>query len=93
MRFARQDATALSAFNQDAYVPVSRANTRDLETILEEYMAVRMATMTLFESFEEEVYVRRGIASENRVSIRALVYMIAGHELHHRNSIRENYRS
>src|SRR5439155_1395779 len=93
LRFARQDATALSAFNQDAYVPVSRANTRDIETILEEYMAVRMATMTLFESFEEEVYVRRGIASENRVSIRALVYMIAGHELHHRNSIRENYRS
>jgi len=93
LRFARQDATALSAFNQDAYVPVSRANTRDLETILEEYMAVRMATMTLFESFEEEVYVRRGIASEHRVSIRALVYMIAGHELHHRNSIWENYRS
>ncbi len=58
---------------------------------MQEYAAVRMATMTLFESVEEEVYARTGIASENRVSVRALAYIIAGHGQHHMNSIRENY--
>ncbi len=91
LRFARQDSTPLSSFDQDAYVPASCANTRKIDAILEEYAAVRMATMTLFESFEEEVYARTGIASENRVSVRALAYLIAGHEQHHMNSIRENY--
>jgi uncharacterized damage-inducible protein DinB len=89
--FARQDPTPLSSFDQNAYVPVSCANTRKIDAILEEYAAVRMATLTLLESFEEVVYARTGIASENRVSVRALAYMIAGHEQHHMNSIRENY--
>ncbi|GAB4580373.1 MAG: DinB family protein [Anaerolineales bacterium] len=91
LRFARQDATPLPGFEQDEYVPVSRANERAIESILAEYAAVRMATLTLFESFEEEVFARTGLASENRVSVRALAYIIAGHELHHIKSIRENY--
>ena len=91
LRFARGDTTELSGFEQDDYVPESRANERDIESILEEYTAVRLATCTLFESFGEDMYTRTGTASENRVSIRALAYIIAGHELHHMNSIRENY--
>ncbi len=91
LRIARQDATPLSGFEQDDYVPASRANTRGIASILEEYAAVRSATLTLFESFDEEVFARTGTASENRVSIRALAYIIAGHEQHHINSIRENY--
>ena len=91
LRFARGDTTELSGFEQDDYVPVSRANERDIESILEEYTAVRLATLTLFESFGEEVFARTGIASENRVSVGALAYIIAGHELHHVRSIRENY--
>ena len=91
LRFARQDFTPLSSFDQNTYVPASCANTRKIDAILEEYAAVRMATMTLFESFAEEVYARTGIASENRVNVPALAYIIAGHEQHHINSIRENY--
>lgn len=91
LRIARQDTTPLAGFEQDDYVPTSRANTRGLASILEEYAAVRLATVTMFESFEEDVYTRTGIASENRVSVRALAYIIAGHEQHHMNSIRENY--
>jgi len=91
LRFARQDSTKLSGFEQNDYVPASGANVRAIEAILEEYSAVRMATMTLFESFEEETYTRTGIASDNPVSIRALAYIITGHELHHMKSIRENY--
>jgi uncharacterized damage-inducible protein DinB len=91
LRFARQDSTPLSSFDQNAYVPASCATTRKIDAILEEYAAVRMATMTLFESFEEEVYARTGIASESRVSVRALAHIIAGHEQHHIDSIRANY--
>jgi hypothetical protein len=91
LRFGRQDSTALAGFEQDDYVRVSRANQRGIESLLDEYLSVRMATLTLFESFEEDVYTRTGIASENRVSIRALAYIAAGHELHHIASIRQNY--
>ena len=89
--FARQDSTKLAGFDQEAYVHASGANGRDIVSILDEYTAVRMATIALFESFDEDVYTRTGIASDNRVSIRALAYIITGHELHHMNSIRENY--
>jgi len=91
LRFARGDTTELARFDQDTFVPHSRANARDIESILDEYTAVRMATSALIESFEEDVFTRTGIAAENRVSIRALAYIIAGHELHHMKSIRENY--
>ncbi len=91
LRFARHDATPLPSFDQDPYVAASSANTRSVDVILKEYASVRTATLTLFESFQDEVYLRTGIASENRVSVRALAYMIAGHELHHMESIRQNY--
>ncbi|MCB9134763.1 MAG: DinB family protein [Anaerolineales bacterium] len=91
LRIARGDSTPLSGFEQDDYVPKARANERDIDNILEEYTAVRMATCTLLESFEEEIFMRAGTASENRVSVRGLAYIIAGHELHHVQSIRENY--
>ena len=91
LRFARQDSNELPGFEQNDYVPASRANMREIEGILEEYSAVRMATITLFESFEEDVYTQAGTAAGNPVTIRALAYIIAGHELHHMNSIRENY--
>ena len=91
LRFARGDTTELAAFDQDDYVPASKANVRAMEAILDEYTAVRMATSTLFESLDEYGHAREGIASEHRVSIRALAYIIAGHERHHMNSIRTNY--
>lgn len=91
LRIARGDSTPLSGFEQDEYVPESKANERDIESILDEYTAVRIATCTLLESFGEEIFMRAGTASENRVSVRGLAYIIAGHELHHVQSIRENY--
>ncbi|NJN45136.1 MAG: DinB family protein [Anaerolineae bacterium] len=91
LRIARQDPTELPGFDQNAYVPASGANARDIEAILDEYTAVRMATITLLESFSEDRYSCLGTASENPLSVRAAAYIIAGHELHHMNSIRENY--
>lgn len=91
LRFARNDETELPGFEQDDYVPYSYANTRNLEGILEELTAVRQASISLFNSFTEAATRRIGTGSGNVMSVRAAAYHIAGHELHHVNSIKENY--
>ena len=91
LRFARNDTTALPGYEQNDYVPYSRANERSLTDIFQEYGAVREATLTLFESFNEEEFLRKGIANGNPASVRALAYQIAGHELHHMKIIKERY--
>jgi uncharacterized damage-inducible protein DinB len=91
LRFARNDSTELPGFEQDDYVPQSRANKRDIEDILAEHGAVRQATIALFNSFDEDMLVRKGVGSGNALSVRAAAYHIAGHELHHIASIEENY--
>ena len=91
LRFARNDKTELPGYEQNDYVPYSRAGERSLENIFEEYAAVREATLSLFESFNEEDLLRSGIANGNPASVRALAYQIAGHELHHMKIIKERY--
>ena len=90
LRFARNDATELPGFEQDEYVPYSGANDRDLAGIIEEFTAVRQATITLFKNFDDAALSRTGIGSGNVMSVRAAAYHIAGHELHHLNSIKEH---
>ena len=91
LRFARNDFTELPGFEQDDYIIPSRANERTIEDILAELTAVRLATLSLYQNLPEETLTRAGIASGNIMSVRTIAYHIAGHELHHMNSIRENY--
>jgi uncharacterized damage-inducible protein DinB len=91
LRFARQDSTPLSGFNEGDYTPVSGALQRSLDSLLDELSSVRLATLSLFDNFIPEMLRSTGIASDKAVSVRALGYMIAGHEIHHRNIIRERY--
>jgi len=91
LRFARKDSTELPGFEQDDYAASSGANERSIESILHEFETVRKATISLFENFPEEVFTRLGTANGNKVSVRALGYHIAGHEMHHRNIIKERY--
>ena len=91
LRIARGDTTPLASFEQDDYVrngPFARLLLCDL---IEEYIAVRRATLSLLRAFDEAAWARRGVASENPVTVRALAYMIAGHELHHRRILEEKY--
>lgn len=91
LRIARADATPLAGFEQDDYVrngPFAHCTLADL---IEDYIAVRRATVSLFRNLGEGDWARRGKASDNEVTVRALAYIIAGHELHHRRSIEENY--
>ena len=91
--FARNEKTVLPGFEQDDYVIFSNANDRSVESILEEYEAVRYATIALYDGFDVAALLRAGVANNNATTVRALGYHIAGHELHHMNIIKEKYLS
>lgn len=91
LRFARNDLQNLAGFEQDDYVAASGVNERDVNSILEEYGAMRAATVSLFESLPEEALTKAGLANGSTLSVRAAVWDIAGHELHHLNIIKERY--
>ena len=91
MRFARGDQTPLAGFEQEDYVRAAHFGTRTLADLVEEYVDVRHASLSLFRSLDEEAWQRRGVASDNSVTVHALAYLIAGHELHHRKILEERY--
>lgn len=91
LRTARDDKTELPGFEQDDYIVPSRANERSIDSLLDEYRAVRQATITLFKYLPADAFTRRTLANGFTTSVRALAYHIAGHELHHIESIREHY--
>lgn len=89
--FARNDKTPLPGFDQDNYVPFSNAANRSKQSLIEEYKAVREATISLFASFDDEAIKRIGLASGSRMSVRALGFIICGHQTHHLHIIQERY--
>jgi uncharacterized damage-inducible protein DinB len=91
LRIARADATPLEGFEQDDYVRNGPFAQRPLADLVEDFIAVRRATLSLLRNLDEEAWSRRGIANKNEVSVRALAYIIAGHELHHRRILEEKY--
>ena len=91
LRIARQNTTPLSGFEQDDYVRAGGFGERSLADLAEEFGLVRSATVALFRPLREEVWLRRGSANKNEVTVRALAYIIAGHELHHREILQERY--
>jgi hypothetical protein len=91
LRFARGDATPLPGFDEQRWTPNSGASQRTLADLLEEFQAVRAATLALFRGLPPEAPTRHGVASEKETSVRALVWIIAGHERHHLKILRERY--
>lgn len=91
LRFARGDKTPLSGFEQDDYVKSGGFSDRTLVDLAGELAEVRGATITLFSGLDAEAWQRRGVANKNEVTVRALAYIIAGHELHHRRILEEKY--
>ncbi|MER3373646.1 MAG: DinB family protein [Allomuricauda sp.] len=89
--FARNDKTALPGFDQDEYVPQSNAAARTTDDLMQEYKAIRESTLCLFNSFDEDVLKRIGVSSGSRMSVRALGFIISGHQAHHVKIIRERY--
>jgi hypothetical protein len=91
LRMARADQKPLQGFEQDDYVRTAASNERALGDLTEEFALVRGASIALFHSLNDEAWGRRGVASNNEVTVRALAYITAGHELHHRRILEERY--
>lgn len=91
LRFARNDATPIPGFEQDDYVRNATFDAYPLSDLASELEAVRHSTIFLFRHMDEEAWTRRGLANNAEVSVRALAYIIAGHELHHREILSARY--
>lgn len=91
LRFARADATPLASFDENTYVRAGRFNDRRVGSLIDEFQSIRAATVHLFRYLSDEELTRTGVASGNPISVRALGYIIAGHERHHANLLRERY--
>jgi uncharacterized damage-inducible protein DinB len=91
LRFARNDQTILPGFNAAEYISFAEANTRNITDLLNEFEAVRYSTIALLNGLPDEAFLRKGIMNDHPVSVRALAYHIAGHEVHHENIIKERY--
>lgn len=91
LRIARGDQTPLPGFDENDYAANGRFDRRTLPDLGHEYAVVREATVALFKSFDAETLLRRGTANNQTVSVRALLYIIAGHQLHHERILRERY--
>ena len=91
LRIARGDTTPLVGFNQEPYVVAAEADARPLADLLAEFVSVRDSTLWLFRSLPAAAWLRRGVASDAPVSVRALAYIIAGHENHHVRSLLTEY--
>lgn len=88
---ARGDTTEFPGYEQDEYVPPSKANARSLSSLLAEYSTVRKATISLFSNLKEEDLKQLGKASNSPLSVRAAGFITAGHEKHHEQIIKERY--
>jgi len=91
LRFARGDETALAGYDQDTLMTGISFDSHTIAELIEDYVAVRQATLTLLRGLSEEAWYRSGTASENKITVNAQAYVIAGHELHHLNIIQEKY--
>ncbi|HKF03964.1 MAG TPA: DinB family protein [Candidatus Sulfotelmatobacter sp.] len=91
LRISRGDRTPIEGFEQDDYIRNAPFANRPLAELIEDYIAVRRATLTLLRNLDEPAWTRRGIANKNEVSVRAIAYTIAGHEVHHRRILEEKY--
>src|SRR3569833_1024494 len=91
LTFARSPGTSLPGFDEYARVQTGEFNRRTVADLLEELQVVRASTIQLARHFDEEMLKRRGSANGNDITVRALLYIIAGHERHHGARFRERY--
>jgi uncharacterized damage-inducible protein DinB len=90
LAFSRE-AADLPGFDQDVYMEKATFNTRSMEDLANEFKTIRESSLYLFRSMTDEQSTQKGIASGNPISVRALAYMMAGHEMHHIKILKERY--
>lgn len=90
-RISRGDETPIEGFEQDGYIENAHSNQRTFGDLLEEFSLLRRANMMFFKNLAADAWARTGTANNVRVSVRALVYIMAGHVEHHFGILRERY--
>ena len=91
LRLVRGDRTPLSGFDENAYVPAGRFDTRRLGDLVSEWEAARQSTLALVESADPDAFSSSGMANGVVVSARAIVFIVAGHTQHHVEILRVRY--
>ncbi|HEX3526403.1 MAG TPA: DinB family protein [Thermoanaerobaculia bacterium] len=91
LRFARNDKTPLPGFEQDDYMAYANFSQRELSDLAREFDCVRQASLFLFRNLDAAAWERRGTASTGEFTVRAMAYITAGHEIHHRRIIEAKY--
>jgi hypothetical protein len=91
LRFARNDRTPLAGFDENDYVAHADFSARSLSDLADEFECVRESNLYLFKHLGDEAWARRGVSNGNEISARALAWITAGHELHHREILRSRY--
>lgn len=89
--FARNDKNELPGFDEEAYAPYSNAGARSLISIANEFQTARASTISMFNSFTDEMMHRKGVANKRLISVSALGFVISGHAEHHIQVIKERY--
>lgn len=90
-RISRGDQTPMAGFDQDPYIITGKFNERSIDSLLNEYWAVRNATIAMMETWSPDQYLLTGNASGVDISLRAQCAVMAGHELHHLNILNSRY--
>jgi uncharacterized damage-inducible protein DinB len=91
LRIARKDKQRLPGYEPDNYVKNAKYFERSLKSLLEEMLLLRAADLLLISSFDEDDLSRTGIVDDFELTVRATLFVFAGHEKHHINYIKENY--
>jgi hypothetical protein len=91
LRAARGDRTPIEGFEQDGYVKNGGFEQRSVPNLAREFEQVRRTTISLFRNLQPQAWERQGIANKVEISVRALAFIIAGHELHHKAILKEKY--
>lgn len=89
--FARRSEHPLPSMEENEFAKYGGHAQRPWRSIIAEYDHLRTATIDLFENLDADAFLRRGVASGQQVSVRGLAWIIAGHDLHHREMIKSRY--
>lgn len=91
LTFARADRQLLPGFDENSYVQQAYADLRAVNDLMEEYILVRKSSVMMLKGLPPENLLMMGTANAQPVSVRAIAYIVAGHEMHHLRVIKERY--
>ena len=91
LRFSRKDENPLAGFEQDDYVANSNFKNIAIADLAKEFSAIRQSNILMFKGLTDDMWMKKGIASNNNVTVRAIAYILAGHAEHHKKVLIEKY--